>query len=234
MKFLAILILLAALFLLYRIAYPKQSVAKKDNEVRIKPPKSLPEVVGKSRFVLPARSQSAPTTAGSQVSEKEAEKPVTFAPEIEKNRSAVISKEQLDEVFSDEQNPEIFSLPLEPENENEDEIEDDIDLEIEEAEELNQALGQEAVYADGVDFDDLQTIAQVIKAQPSEVSEKTAETIRALEHTDMFELLVSSDDGKMNWIKSVIERNIQKTLPEAETEDSDKANYGGFISDFLE
>jgi Ca2+/Na+ antiporter len=60
MKLLAIIIMLIALYLLYRIAYPKQASTKKDNEIPTEKPKSLPDVMGKSRFVLPDRSKPLP------------------------------------------------------------------------------------------------------------------------------------------------------------------------------
>ncbi|MDR1951292.1 MAG: hypothetical protein LBP96_03580 [Bacteroidales bacterium] len=240
MKLVAIIILLIALFLLYRIAYPKQSVEKKDNETLPEKPKSLPDVVGKSRFVLPHRSQPLQTPATSQDSEKEKEKPLTFAPESENNRSIAIPPERLDNAFLNKQNSDNSSLPPDVDTEDgtgievDDDDETDIDIEAEEAEELNRALGHEAVYADGIDYYDLQTVVKIVKEQPAEVSKKTADTITALEHTDMFELLASGDEGKMNWIKSIIERNIQKLLPETENENyGTTTDYGNFTADFL-
>ena len=231
MKLLVIVIMLVALFLLYRIAYPKQANTKKDNEIPKEKPKSLPDVMGKSRFVLPDRSKPLQTPATLQETEKVEEKSDIFAPETEEKRSAVIPAELLNEVFGDEPNPEVMSLPLDDENEDDDENE--IDFEAEEAEELRQTLGQEAVYADGIDYDDLQNVVKVVKEQPDEVSEETGRTLAALENTDMFEMLASGDEGIMNWIKSVVERNIRYTMPETESETSDDTDYGDFVADFL-
>ena len=227
MKLLVIIIMLVVLYFLYRIAYPKQQ--KKDNEIPARTSKSVPDVMGKSRFVLPDRSKPLQASATLQGTETEAEKASNFAPETEEKRSAVIAAEQLDEVFCDELNSEIMSLPLENENE------DEIDFETEEAEELHQVLGHEAILADGIDYDDLQNVVKIVKEQPGYVSEETAGTFAKLENTDMFEMLVSGDEGKINWIKSIIEQHVQNTMPEPDNENSDTMDYGDFdIADFLD
>ncbi|GHT18670.1 hypothetical protein FACS189429_5490 [Bacteroidia bacterium] len=146
--------------------------------------------------------------------------------------SGVIPENELDEIFADEPNPEILSIPLD--NETDD---DETDYEAEEeAEELNQTLGHGAVMAEGIDYDKLQTAVKAVMEQPGEVSEETAETLTVLENTDMFEMLVSGDEGKMNWIKAVVERNIQKVMPETEDETSG-ANFdcGDFdVADYVD
>ena len=227
MKFFAIIIMLVALFLLYGIAYPKQ-VAKKDNEIPPEKPKSVPDVMGKSRFVLPERSKPLQTPATSLGTEKGDEKPDIFASGTEEKQSGVIPAEQFDEVFDGKSNPEIMSLPLENENE------DEIDFEAEEAEELRRVLGHEPEYAGGFDYDDLQTAVKVIREQPDEVSEETGKMLAALEDTDMFEMLVSGDEGRLNWIKSIVERNIRNRMPETENKISDAKDYNDFVTDFLE
>jgi hypothetical protein len=239
MKLLAILIMLAALFLLYRIACPKQIGAKKDNDTQKdtppEKPKTVPDVMGKSRYVAPERSQPVPTPATSPETGKVIEKQDTFAAETEEKRSVAIPAGELDTVFGEETNREFMSIPLETENENDgDESEVNFEAE-EEAEELDRTLGHGAEYADGIDYDDLLTVAKMVSEQPAEVSEETAVTLEKLEHTDMFEWLVSGDEGKANWIKSVVERNIQRTMPETEqTEDeTSDANYGDFVAGFL-
>ena len=232
MKLLALIIMFLALYFLYRIAYPKQCGTKKDNDFSQKEVKSTQSVMGKSRFVLPDRSQSQPTASTILKTEKEPKKDSTFAAESPKKQSAIIPIEQLDELFEGESNFEIMSLPLEQENENE--AENEIDVEAEEAEEIRQVLGHEIMLADGIDFDDLQAVVQIVKEQPDEISEKTAETLAALENTDMFELLVSGSESKANWIKLVVERNIQNKQPEAEAIVSEM-DYGDFeITDFLD
>jgi hypothetical protein len=236
MKFLAILIMLAALFLLYRIAFPKQADTKRDRDASPEKPKTVPDVMGKSRYVAPERSQPVQTPATSQKTEKVIQKQDTFAAETEEKRSAEIPADELDTVFGEETNREFMSIPLETENENDgDESEVNFEAE-EETEELSRTLGYGAEYADGIDYDALQTVVKVISEQPAEVSEETAVTLERLEHTDMFEWLVSGDEGKAYWIKAVVERNIQKTAPEMEETEGETsdADYGGFVAGFLD
>lgn len=228
MKLLVIIIMFLAIFLLYRIAYPKQ--IKKDKETPPEKPKNFPDVMGKSRFVLPDRSKPLQTPSTLQETEKEAEKPDIFAPETGEKRSVAIPVEQLDEAFGDNFNPEIMSLPLEGESEDENEV--DFEAE-EESEELNRVLGHEPEYADGIDYDDLQTVVKVVKEQPDEVSEKTGNTLVALENTDMFEMLVSGEESKANWIKSIVERCVKNKIHETENEISN-VDYGNFdVADIL-
>ena len=233
MEYLVILIMLIALFLLYRIAYPKQSVEKKENKVLPEKSKSLPDVIGKSRFVLPHRSKPLQTPSTSQGSESEVKKAAIFAAENAKNHKKVIPAEQLDEVFADKQNEADDDDELDIDIDDDEDNEADIDLDAEETEELARTLGQETVYADGVDFNDLQEVAKVIQEQPEEVSEKTAETIVALEDTEMLEILVANDTGRKDWVELVVARSIQKTIPETETSHSKTTNYDDFLSDFV-
>jgi len=186
LRLLATVIMLIALFLLYRIAYPKQASPKKDNETTRGKPESVPDVMGKSRFVLPDRSKPQQTPATLQETEKREEKPDIFAAETKKERPVAIPAEQVNEVFDDNSNSEIMSIPLDDENEDESEI----DFEAEEAEELHRALGHEPVTAEGIDYDKLRTVVKVVNEQPEEVSEETGRTLVALENTDMFEKLV--------------------------------------------
>jgi hypothetical protein len=226
MKVLAILIMLTALFLLYRIACPKQADTKKGNDtVPPEKPESVADAIGKSRFVLPARSKPLQTPATSLKTEKGEEKALIFAVGIGEKPSGIIPENELDGIFGNAPNPEILSIPLERET----------DYEDEEAEELNGTLGYGAIEAEGVGFDELQTAVQAVTEQPDEVSEETGKTIVALENTGMFERLVSGDEGKMNWIKAVVERHIQNTMPEAENETSGTDDsYGDFdVAGFL-
>jgi hypothetical protein len=161
--------------------------------------------------------------------EKVIEKPDIFAAGIAEQRLAEIPAGELDEVFGNDVNPEIMSIPLEnPVDEN------DVNFDEEEAEEVKRALGHEAIYAEGVDFGDLQTVAKAVGEQPETIDEQTVKTLVALEHTELLALLAGGEDGKMNWIKTVIDRHTQSTTPETETEVSTNTDYGDFeVADYL-
>jgi hypothetical protein len=171
--------------------------------------------MGKSRFVLPERSKPLQTPTTSLTTEKQDEKEDMFAAETGEKSSMLIPKNELDQLFYYEPDPETLTIP--PDETDEDEI--DYQAE-EEAENFNMTLGQVAVMAEGVDYDKLQAAIKVVKEQPCEVNEETAGTIAALENTDMFEQLVSGDEGKTDWIKAVIERHLRNTMPERESETS--------------
>lgn len=210
--------MLIALFLLYRIAYPKRADTTKGNDIPEKETKSLPDVMGKSRFVLPDRSKPLQTPATFEETEKGEEKPDIFASETKDGRSAVIPSEELDEVFDDNSNPEIMSIPLENDDE------EKTDFEAEESEELKKALGGEPVFAEGIDYNNLQTVVKVVKEQPKEVSEETGRMLAVLENTDMFEKLASGNERMAVWIKAIIDRYLQNHYPEIETQVNDEDN----------
>jgi hypothetical protein len=104
MKHIAILIMLAALFLLYRIAFPKQADAKKDSKIPSPPPDTY-EAVVKSRFVLPDRSSSAQYDDRTEDSDKQDKKSDIFTAGNANPLSAVIPTSELNEVFGEDVNP---------------------------------------------------------------------------------------------------------------------------------
>jgi hypothetical protein len=232
MKLFAITIMLAALYLLYRIAYPKQSgTAKGGGNIPRKEEKPSRSVMGKSRFVLPDRSKPLQTPAIHTDIEKSEEKSYIFAAENGEKRSAKIPAGELDEVFREDGNPEIMSIPLDYSDIEIDDDDDDSDIDFEaeaEAEELNRTDGHEAAYADGYDFDDLQTVAQAVREQPETVDEQTGKTLVALENTELLVLLAGDDDGKASWVRAIIDRQIQLTMPQMEAETSITTDYGDF------
>jgi len=229
MKIIDRIILLICIYILCRIVYPKKKNKKKENETPEDKPKTVHSVMGKSKFVLPDRSKPLQTPTTNSESEKGKEKESIFAPQSEEKRPVAIPDNELDNVFDDGSNSEMMSIPLESEADEE----DNIDFEAEEAEEIHQLLGHEPAFADGMDYDDLQTVVKVVKEQPDEVSEETSEILAELENTDMFEMLVSGDDGKANWIKSIVDRSIRNRIPETKNEISNTEDYDDFLNDFV-
>jgi len=217
--------MLVALYLLYRIAYPKQAAATSGDDIPSKETKPAHDVIGKSRFVLSERSQPLQTPATQADSEKVEENVYIFAADTEKERSLAIPAEQLDEVFGE--GNEMMSIPLDDED-------GDMDFEAEDDE---PAMEHEAMYADGYDFEDLQQLAQAIREQPETVNEQTEKILVALEHSELLEMLADGEDGKVNWIKSVVDRHIRESV---NWDERDCGDFGGGeeltdfeISDFL-
>lgn len=229
MKVLVILIMLAALYLLYRIACPKRQKPKKEGGNPPKHPIDISEVVVKSRFVLPDRSNSAQHADRKQESDTQEEKADIFAPETEK-KAVAIPPDRLDEAFSSEPNPD--ELDIEP-DENEtvatNETETEVDSE-EEAEELRQTLGGDAVPADGLSVEEMEAAVAALRNP----TEEQAAILLGVEKTDLFEQLVSGDTGRAERITNIINRHVQKLYPEEANEKGGNSDLEHFdVAEFL-
>ncbi|MDR2968102.1 MAG: hypothetical protein LBV32_00690 [Tannerellaceae bacterium] len=234
MKLLVILLMLAALYLLYRIAVPKRKDTKKESSHPPKQPIDLSEVVVKSRFVIPQAGQPQPTHTTSLKTDFQEEKPDIFAAEIEK-KEAAIPPERLDDAFASEPNPD--DLDIEP-GENEAGADDEPETEVdgeEEAEELRQTLGRDAERAGGWSVEEMEAAVDAVQ---NPTDEKAAILLKA-EKTDLFEQLVSGDKGKADRITAIVERHVKRVYPEQASEnenesknDSDLENFD--VAEFLD
>jgi hypothetical protein len=215
MNITVLIIMFVALYLLYRIAYPKQAAVKQGDAAPLKRETDLPEVMGKSRFVVPDRSKPLQTAATSAIGETNGQNAITFAAENEK-RNPVVPPEKLDEVFGEDINPE--DLDIEPdENETDGAVEVD---EEEESEDLRLTLGRDAETAAGMTIEEMAETVEAIE-QPTD---ENAALLYRVETTDLFEKLVSGDRGKAERIKALIERHVRSLNPEVENEDSNNDN----------
>jgi hypothetical protein len=227
MKLFAAVVMLVALFLLYRIAYPKQTGSKKGDDIPEKKEIDAAEVVGKSHFVRPPDSQSQTTPATPLNPEKQDEKAYIFAPGNGKT-DAVIPSERLDEIFGEEQ-PDEDDLDIPPDDDDESELDENTPDADEEAEELRQVLGRETEFADGFSIEEMESATKAITSPTDE----NAELLYRMDKTDMFEQLVSGDEGKRQQITAVIDRHIKSLFPEVANESNDN-EYSNFnIADFL-
>jgi hypothetical protein len=228
MKAFAAIVMLVALYLLYRIAYPPQTGIKKGDEIPQSRDTGTNDAVGESRYVSTFRSQLQTTPATSLNPEKQEEKAHIFAPENGKI-DTVIPFDRLDEIFGVEQPDEDdLDIPDDDEPEESDENTPDAD---EESEELRQTLEQEAEteLANGFSIEEMETAAAAIDSPTDE----NAGILYRVENTDMFEKLVSGDEGKRQRIASVIDRHVRSLNPEIEESESD-GDYKNFnIADFL-
>ena len=148
----------------------------------------------KIRFVRPNHGQPQKTRTIPAKEEILEKNPYIFAPETEKDGSGIIPPDKLDEVFEDEINPD--DLDIDDDADDDADADAEIDLEAEEAlEQRNRVESQSAMLAEGLNFDDLHELAEVVKEQPETVSEKTAATIAALERLS---LLQTNKSGQKN------------------------------------
>jgi len=198
MKTAALMIMLVALYLLYRIAFPpKPTETKKSDAPPRKKETDVSQVVVKSRFIRPNAGLLQTTHSSDLKADSQEENQHIFASGNEK-KGAVIPSERLNEVFGEEPNPE--ELDILPDEEEEAEV---TDLE-EEAEDLWQTLGRDAELAAGLSIEEMTEAAEAIKTP---VDEKGGLLYR-VEGTDMFEKLVCGDEGKAARIREVIERHL--------------------------
>jgi len=224
MKALALIIMFIALYLLYRIAFPKQPGTKQGNDSPRKREIDTSEVVVKSRFVRPDHSQSQPTRTTIEKTEYQEKNTNIFAAGNEK-KDAVIPPGKLDEVFEDF-NPDDLEIP--PDEDDRQEATDEPDWE-EEAEDLWQPSGRETGIADGMSIEEM---TEAVAAIDNPADEKAGLLFR-VEKTDMFEQLVSGDEGKSARIKAIIDRYVQTVFAETASNVSG-TDYRDFnMTDFL-
>lgn len=167
------------------------------------------EVVGKSRFVLPARSQPAPKAATAGKNGKADEKADIFAPANVPRHPRQIPPEKLDEVFGapppgESNDPMEHSMPL---------YEDDYAAETDEDEDENggpQPI-QGRPRATGDSFEKIgETYRALVHDNPltDEKRQEIGETLLSLKRTDMFEAIVSAAPGGEDKVKSLIDAHL--------------------------
>jgi len=227
MKVIVLIIMLIALYLLYRIAFPKQTDSGREGTKARKHEGGdswdrgdVSEVVVKSRFVRAVHGQPQPTCTTIENADYQEEKASIFAAGNDQ-KDAVIPPEKLDEVFEDF-NPDELEIPPDDDDQP-DETETDPE---EEAEDLQQIPGLDSGMADGLTIEEM---TETVAAINNPTGEK-AGLLFKVEKTDMFERLVSGDEGKAARIKAIIDRFVQVSFPETENEISE-TDYGDFDMD---
>jgi hypothetical protein len=207
------LIIVLCLFLLYRIAFVKQPEDEKQNNNIPRNREADPsEAVIKNRFVRPLPGQPQPTPATSLKTDKQEEKPDIFAAGNEKGNT-VIPPDELDDVFDNEPNPEDLDIP----SDDGDEISEPEPDAEEENEDLRQTLGREAELAGGMSIEEMESAAEAV----NNPADGKAELLLKIEPTDMFERMVSGDEGKQARIKTIIDRHVQRLNPETQDKEDD-------------
>jgi len=186
MKVFAIAAILAALYLLYRITYPKKQENKKSNGALLKRTVSENDIVGKSRVVLSSPGQPAPSYSTYCESNSLNENTNSFA-----GGKEIKSME--------------IHVPLDRENES---CESEIDLE-EEVEELKQTLGKEFVLANGMTYEEMELAVNEL-SYPSEVNKaKAAEVLSRMENTEYITQLSEISPDKAAQISDLINQYVK-------------------------
>jgi len=202
MKMLLIIFLLISQFIIYRIAFPKKSKTKRDDDTPQKRETDISEVVVKTRFVRPENVQSPKTYTTSLSTEIQEDMPNVPAVGNE-IKDAVIPPEKIDKVFADNPNPDELDIP--PDDDDEPDLED-------ESADLQQTTDVDAGMADGLTIEEMTETIEAI-ADPSDGN---AELLYRVEKTDMFEQLVSDDEAKAARINAIVERYVHNLYAEVE------------------
>lgn len=186
MKTILVSVMLLALYLLYRIAFPKPIKKQKPTSVLSRQKVDEKEIIGQSRVVLSFQRQAVPVAAKTCETVSSHENADSFVPESESGMMDI-------------------SVPLQPEDENE---EPGIDPE-EEAEELLQLMGNDPEQASGFTFEELeQTVHEV--NHPSGNDRQVAKVIYRLQDTDCITQLAAISPEKAERIKSLISLHINE------------------------
>lgn len=172
------------------------------------------EIMGKSHFVL---SQPQPHTDTVLETEKVIEKEDTFVPPNELQPSGVIPNEQLDETFSDTQQPIDIEVTMEYEEEKE------VDFD-EEAEELRELMGRDADLAGGFSYDEMKSTAMTIedKEATNEAEIQAGEVLHKTETTQIHEQLISGDAERASRVAYLIDLHLEQYNKKV----TDKENRG--------
>jgi hypothetical protein len=185
------------------------------------------DIMGKSRFSL---RQSTPNEASESQVTKRLDKETIFAAEAEKSKGVVVPEEALEGVFSNASNAQ--NEPL------------DIDIEAEydtdekngwDEEELEQALGHEVNYADGVTFEDIEDTMKVLSNDNSgsEEQDQAGEVLCRIQSSDMFGQIISGSVANRAKVKSLLAFHMakfNKSNNESGVPESGKHDLTGFLS----
>ncbi len=182
-------------------------------------------ILGESHFTLPISSASVPTDAtlkpleatGNE-KEKGTEKDNTFVPETE-NHPLQVPDEELDDVFNDTAPEGVSNEPLDI----------DVSLDYEDEDEEAGGYSEPGAMASGVSFEDMCAAVKVLAKAKDAVSEQeereAGRTLTELQHTDMFEQLVTNHPQRAARVTELIDRHMesfrQEQLNEATNTDSE-------------
>lgn len=209
MKTFAVIAILVALYLLYRLAYPKKEGTKKSSEKPLPKEVKSDGIVGRSRVVLSSRSQPPTTPATPLKSDVSPEKTGNFA---------------------DENPPMDVEVPMEYEAQIPETEADEID---EEAEEIRETLGQETGIASGFTFEEMDMVVETVNQPDSEHEAQAAEILYREEKTEYVEQLSAISPEKATRIKGLIDLHVS-TVINPTNEDSDETDTSNLnIADFL-
>ena len=209
MKTILVAVMLLALYLLYRIAFPKPIKKPKPTSVLSRLKVNGKEIIGQSRVVLSFQRQAVPVAAKTCETVSSHENEDSFVPENESG---------------------MMDISVSLEHETEPDV-PEIDPE-EEAEELRQLTGNETELASGFTFEELEQTVQEVN-HPSGNDRQVAKVIYRLRDTDCISQLAAISPEKAERIKSLISlhvNEVESKTGKSENEKPDQPDINGFLS----
>ena len=209
MKTILLAVMLLALYLLYRIAFPKPIKKQKPTSVLSRQKINEKEIIGQSRVVLSFQRQAVPVAAKTCETVSSHENEDSFVPENESG---------------------MMDISVSLEHETEPDV-PEIDPE-EEAEELRQLTGNETELASGFTFEELEQTVQEVN-HPSGNDRQVAKVIYRLRDTDCISQLAAISPEKAERIKSLISLHVNEVESKTEktgNEKPDQPDITGFLS----
>lgn len=178
------------------------------------------EIIGKSKFVLPASkpldATLKPVGATAENTDNQVKKDSTFVPASE-DHLLQVPDEELDEMFTD----------APPEGENNDPMDVDMSMDYDEDEDEDTAQAQPTASASGISFDAMCAAVKVLNQPKGTVSEQeerqAGRTLSELQHTDVMQQIVSGEPKKNDRVSELINLHLdafrkQQGEPEEEIE----------------
>lgn len=215
------------LFLCYE-RWKRRRTAKAVSSILPKKSGLAAEIIGKSKFVLPASkpldATLKPVGATAENTENQVEKDSTFVPTSE-NHPLQVPDEELDGMFAD----------APPEGENNDPM--DVDMSMDYDEDEDEAQAQPTASASGISFDAMCAAVKVLNQPKGTVSEQeerqAGRTLSELQHTDVMQQITSGEASRADRVSELISLHLDAFRKQQEKpEEKGNENTGNVPDDF--
>lgn len=185
------------------------------------------EIIGKSKFVLPASvplgATLKPVGATDEKADNQIEKDSTFAP-VSEEHPLQVPDEELDKMFDD--------APTE--GESNDPMDIDVSMDYEEDEDEIPDRTPPGAIASGVSFEDMCSAVKVLNQPKGTVSEQeerqAGQTFSELQHTDMMQQILSGEPKKSDRVSELINLHLD-AFRKQQDEPEEATNESGSIPD---
>lgn len=179
------------------------------------------EIIGKSKFVLPASvplgATLKPLGATTEKADNQIEKEPTFAA-VSDEYPLQVPDEELDKMFDD----------APPEGESNDPMDIDLSMDYEEEEDETPERIRPGAVATGVSFEDMCSAVKVLNQPKGMVSEQEEQqagrTLSELQHTDMMQQILSVEPKKTDRVSELINLHLNTFRKQQDEPEDENAN----------